>query len=189
MNGPRVPAVGCMRTESTLDEKGRRRSTFDCFLPSRLVRARAAHLKLCPSTIVTSITCEHSEKGVRAVGVIIEEESSLIQRPPRRVRAKREVILCSGAIATPHLLLLRYVSHPRDVLMRDAERTTRSGIGPADELRKKNVKVQLHHPNVGKGLVCCFSFSRLFFERSLCTLARSPGGGPHLEDTQIGHLV
>jgi choline dehydrogenase len=183
MNGPRVPAVGCMRTESTLDEKGRRRSTFDCFLPSRLVRARTANLQLCPSTIVTSITCEHSEKGVRAVGVIVEEESSLIQRPPRRVRARREVILCAGAIATPHLLLLRYASHHGNALMHDTERITRSGIGPADQLRKKKVKVQLHHPNVGKGLVCCFSFSRPFIERSRCTLARSLGGGPHLEDT------
>jgi choline dehydrogenase len=108
MNEPTVSAVGCMRTESTIDEHGRRRSTFDCFLPAALVKARSANLKLCPSTIVASITFENSDEGLRATGVILEEDQdTLVLRPPCRVQAKREVILCAGAIATPQLLLLR----------------------------------------------------------------------------------
>jgi choline dehydrogenase len=44
-----------------------------------------------------------------------------------------EVILCGGSVGSPHLLLL-------------------SGVGPADELRKVGVKVELDLPGVGRHL-------------------------------------
>jgi choline dehydrogenase-like flavoprotein len=49
------------------------------------------------------------------------------------VRANREVILCAGAIASPHLLML-------------------SGIGPADELRRHGIEVVADLPGVGQNL-------------------------------------
>ena len=67
-------------------------------------------------------------EGGRAVGVEVE----LAGR--RQVfRAKREVVLCGGAVNTPQLLLL-------------------SGIGPADELRALGVDVVVDSPGVGRGL-------------------------------------
>ncbi|RFU12138.1 choline dehydrogenase [Rhodobacteraceae bacterium W635] len=51
----------------------------------------------------------------------------------RRVRARKEVILCAGAINTPHLLQL-------------------SGIGPADVLKAHGIKVRHHLAYVGQGL-------------------------------------
>ena len=49
------------------------------------------------------------------------------------VRAKREVILCAGAVNTPHLLLL-------------------SGIGPAAELQSRRVEPLVDLPGVGKSM-------------------------------------
>jgi choline dehydrogenase len=49
------------------------------------------------------------------------------------VRARREVLLCAGAIATPQLLMV-------------------SGVGPADHLREFGIPVVLDAANVGAGL-------------------------------------
>ncbi len=51
-----------------------------------------------------------------------------------QVRARRETILCAGAIDTPRLLML-------------------SGIGPADHLRSLGIGLQLDLPGVGENLI------------------------------------
>ncbi len=66
--------------------------------------------------------------GRKAVGVEYQNNGS-----PRRATAKREVILASGPINTPKLLML-------------------SGIGPADELRSVGVDVFHDLPGVGRNL-------------------------------------
>lgn len=65
------------------------------------------------------------EKG-RAVGVEYLRRGKVV-----RVRAEREVIVCAGAIGSPHLLL-------------------RSGIGPADHLAAAGVPVVRDLPGVGE---------------------------------------
>ena len=67
-------------------------------------------------------------EGRRAVGV-----EYLRRGRRRRVRAEREVILCAGAVGSPHLLLL-------------------SGVGEADALRRLGIEVVVHRPGVGKNL-------------------------------------
>jgi choline dehydrogenase-like flavoprotein len=67
------------------------------------------------------------EKG-RAVGVRYRTEGGV-----REVRAEREVILCAGAIGSPHLLML-------------------SGIGPADHLKEHGIEPVLDLPGVGQSL-------------------------------------
>lgn len=64
----------------------------------------------------------------RAVGVEIETGGEV-----RLVESGREVILSAGAIGSPHLLLL-------------------SGVGDADDLRKKGIEVKHHLPGVGRNL-------------------------------------
>jgi len=63
-------------------------------------------------------------EGGRAVGVVAGD---------RRVRARREVILCAGAVKTPQLLML-------------------SGVGPAEHLREHGVEPLVDAPRVGQGL-------------------------------------
>ncbi len=64
----------------------------------------------------------------RATGVAFSENGQ-----PRTVRARREVILCGGAIGSPHVLML-------------------SGVGRAGDLAEKGVNVVHDLPGVGQCL-------------------------------------
>jgi len=101
---------------------GRRWSSADAFLrpvlrrPNRDVRTKAK---------VLGVELE----GERAVGVRVRRGRD----GDELVRAERQVVLCTGAIGSPHLLLL-------------------SGIGPADELKQVGVPVRHDLPGVGRNL-------------------------------------
>ena len=92
----------------TVDANGHRLSSFDAFLPLKVATARH-NLDICPNTIVTSLDIQETEDGHRAVGVFIDEEVASSSRQPAHICARREVILCAGAIATPQILMLRCV--------------------------------------------------------------------------------
>ncbi len=118
-NGPEQDGASMFQVTQ---RQGRRWSSADAFLRPVL---RRPNLEVRTNATVLGVELE----GDRAVGV-------RLGRTPgggELVRAEREVVLCAGAIGTPHLLLL-------------------SGIGPADELRQ--VGVQVHHdlPGVGRNL-------------------------------------
>ncbi len=66
-------------------------------------------------------------KGSRVVGVRIAGPDGAA------VRARRGVVVCAGAIRTPHLLML-------------------AGIGPADHLRDRGIDVVVDAPGVGSNL-------------------------------------
>jgi choline dehydrogenase len=114
--------------------KVRRSSSAIAFLYPALSRS---NLTLETNARVTRIVIENG----RAVGVeVIRKGASR----PETVRARREVIVSSGAVNSPKLLLL-------------------SGIGPAVELEKVGVEVTHDLPGVGKNLqdhmdvYCCAS--------------------------------
>jgi predicted dehydrogenase (TIGR03970 family) len=65
--------------------------------------------------------------GQKAVGVEVESSGQ------KFTVAGKEIILSSGAVASPHLLLL-------------------SGVGPQDQLRRFNIPVVHHLPGVGQNL-------------------------------------
>ncbi len=64
----------------------------------------------------------------RAIAVSFQEGEHSAQE-----HAEREIILCAGAVASPHLLML-------------------AGVGPADHLRALGVPVQIDLPGVGENL-------------------------------------
>ncbi len=77
--------------------------------------------------------------GAHALGVVVEGGRARgvrvsVRGGEQTLAAAKEVILCGGAIGSPHLLLL-------------------SGIGPADELRAAGVDVVHDLPGVGKNLL------------------------------------
>ena len=101
---------------------GRRCSTAVAYLqPIR----RRPNLEIMTRAQVRKIVLE----GKRAIGVEITDADGQM----RRLIARREVILSSGAVGSPHILML-------------------SGIGDDAELRKAGVQPRHHLPGVGKNL-------------------------------------
>jgi choline dehydrogenase len=100
---------------------GVRASTAAAFLDP--IQGRA-NLAIVPGALVTRIVVE----GGRARGITLRDA-----RGERTITAEREVILCAGAIHSPHLLMV-------------------SGIGPADALRAVGVAVVHDLPGVGQNL-------------------------------------
>lgn len=117
-NGARQEGMGFYQVTQ---KKGRRSSAATAYLKPALSRP---NLTVRRDALVLRILVE---KG-RAVGVEIAASG-------RRelLRAKREVILSSGAIGSPRLLLL-------------------SGIGPADHLKSLGITPVFDAPNVGSNL-------------------------------------
>jgi choline dehydrogenase len=80
-------------------------------------------------TVVTEATATRVLfEGGRAVGIEYRQRGDT-----KRLRARREVILCGGAIHSPHLLML-------------------SGIGPAVHLKEHGIEVLRDLPGVGQNL-------------------------------------
>ena len=115
--GPQPEGIGL--PDVNIDRRGRRVSAADAFL--RPIRSRRALTIACQVRVLRLII----DQG-RAVGV-----EYLAGAERRRVRARREVIVSAGAIASPQLLLL-------------------SGIGSADELRAQGIAAIHHLPGVGR---------------------------------------
>lgn len=110
INSPDAPAIACGRLNVTIDQHAHRCSTFDAFLPLPLALERQDRLKICAGGLVTLLDIESGPQGnKRAVGVFFEEEQSENART-YYARARKDIVLCAGAIASPQLLMLRYGS-------------------------------------------------------------------------------
>jgi choline dehydrogenase len=117
-NGAKQEGVGYHQTTT---RNGRRCSTAVGYLkPAR----QRPNLRVVTGALAERVLFE----GERAVGVAFREFGMA-----RTVRARREVILCGGAVNSPQLLLL-------------------SGVGPQDELAALGINVVHHLPGVGKSL-------------------------------------
>jgi choline dehydrogenase len=100
---------------------GRRQSTATAYLEPALGRG---NLELAQGAFVERLTVE----GDRCTGVDV-----IVNHERRHYAATAEIVLCAGAIGSPHLLL-------------------RSGVGPAAELEQVGVKVRHDLPGVGRNL-------------------------------------
>jgi choline dehydrogenase len=117
-NGPEPEGFGCYQV--TIRD-GRRWSAADAFLRPALQRANVA---LYTESWVSKIRVEDG----RAVGVDYARGGSQFS-----VTARREVILCGGAVNSPQLLQL-------------------SGIGPGAVLQAVGIPVRVDNPSVGGNL-------------------------------------
>ena len=117
-NGAQGEGIG--EAQHTI-RRGRRDSAATAYLHP--VRTRA-NLTIKTGALATKILFE----GSRAVGVRFEKNGQTIE-----ARAAREVIIASGAINSPQLLML-------------------SGVGPADKLRALGIAPLLDHGGVGDNL-------------------------------------
>ncbi|WBL72028.1 choline dehydrogenase [Serratia liquefaciens] len=121
LNGYQQEGFGPM--DRTVTPKGRRASTARGYLDQ--ARSRS-NLKIVTHALTDRIRFE----GKRAVGVdYLQGESNQITS----ARARREVLLCAGAIASPQIL-------------------QRSGVGPASLLNRLDIDLVHDLPGVGENL-------------------------------------
>lgn len=118
-NGPRQTGVGFYQF---MNRRGKRSSAAYAFIEPLMKNPRLT-VKL--NTAVKRIVIENE----RATGVVYDTGAG-----EQTAQAASEVIVCSGALVTPKLLML-------------------SGVGPADELAQHGIKVTVESPGVGQNLI------------------------------------
>ncbi len=118
-NGPEQDGVSMFQVTQV---NGRRFSAADAYLRPAVGRA---NLEVRTRTSVLGLELA----GDQATGVRVRSR----RHGPQVLRAEREVVLCAGAIGSPHLLQL-------------------SGIGSGEDLRHAGVAVRHELPGVGRNL-------------------------------------
>jgi choline dehydrogenase len=116
-----VEPEGCCETVVT-QRRGARWSTADAYLKPVM---RRENLDVRTAATVTRVVFD----GNRAAGVEFDQDGQ-----PRVVHARREVVLCGGAINSPQLLML-------------------SGIGDRGHLEDHGIDTVHHAPEVGQNLL------------------------------------
>ncbi|KAJ7645929.1 alcohol oxidase [Mycena polygramma] len=127
-NSPDIPIDVCAIMDEAIDAKLRRVSSYHAFLPLEVAEDRHQRLKICTKAVGTRIELD---SGV-AVGVVFESSNKSIPGT-FYARARKEIIVCCGAIGSPQLLLL-------------------SGIGPKEALEPHGISSVINLPGVGAHL-------------------------------------
>jgi len=117
--------TGFARTPVTM-HSGRRWSAADAYLHPATKRP---NLTVITGSLAERLVIEDGADGAVARGVSYREQSGALTE----ARASREVILCAGAIGSPHLLML-------------------SGVGDPDRLAAAGIPVAVRSLEVGRNL-------------------------------------
>ncbi|GAA1176211.1 FAD-dependent oxidoreductase [Pseudonocardia alaniniphila] len=145
LNGADQDGVGWI-DQNIVD--GHRQSAADAYI--RPVLADRPNLTVMAGAVVRGLVLS----GGRCRGV-----EYVLDGVRRRIDATREVVLCAGAIGSPHLLML-------------------SGIGPADDLRRHRIDVVADLPGVGRNLQ----------DHPMARVIRS-GAGPVASSTEVHRVL
>lgn len=106
-NAPDAPADGLVTFDSTVNDHNQRVSTFNAFLPREIALKRTGNLTICPNTLVTRIVfSQEGGKGHHAEQVLLK---SVDQKAEKvfSVKVKKEVVISSGSIGSPKVLMMR----------------------------------------------------------------------------------
>ncbi|PHH77391.1 hypothetical protein CDD80_668 [Ophiocordyceps camponoti-rufipedis] len=117
--------LGVSRMPAFIDSRGSRSSLATSFLAPDVMRR--SNLTVGVHSHVSKVLF-NDEKPPSAIGVEIQVGSQYFH-----VTARKEVILCGGAVNTPQLLML-------------------SGIGPEDQLKKHDIPIVKINETVGRNL-------------------------------------
>ncbi|KAI0631282.1 GMC oxidoreductase [Trametes polyzona] len=134
LSDPSIPAAAYVRHDISQDTKMHRHTPFNAFLSPKVLHERRDRLKICSHALVTRLELKTDSTGyMHAAGVHFEAVDSRKAGRSFFARARREVILCAGALGSPQILQL-------------------SGIGPKALLEEKGVPVVRDMPGVGSYL-------------------------------------
>ncbi|HAF75639.1 MAG TPA: choline dehydrogenase, partial [Gammaproteobacteria bacterium] len=136
---------------------GKRCSSATAFLHPASDRS---NLEILTNTTVTKVDIERGT----AIGVTGLSSNQFIE-----IRARKEVLLCAGAVNSPQLLQL-------------------SGIGPGELLQAHGVQLVLEHPHVGRHLQDHLGIS-YFYRANRPTLNRTLRGWPGRIGAGIQYLL
>lgn len=145
-NGPRQDGVGFYQVTQ---KDGLRFSSAKAFLKPAKTRA---NLTILTGAQATRVLLE----AKRATGVEVRQNGVV-----RKIKARREVVLCGGAINSPQLLML-------------------SGIGPREELSKHGIPVVHELAGVGKNLQDHLDITLMIRETSGRAISLSPSAIPRM---------
>lgn len=107
-SSPDAPCDGLSSLDSTVDKDRQRVSTMEAYLPLRTALARQASLTLCTGATVCRIDGSHHETGYRANRVVFQK-ANRGNNKVFSVKVKKEVVVSSGALGSPEILMLRFV--------------------------------------------------------------------------------
>ncbi|KAJ6551750.1 alcohol oxidase [Mycena capillaripes] len=127
-NSPDTPVDVCATLDATIDDQMRRVSSYHAFLPTSLAKDRHQRLTICTKAAATRIEFE----GDVATGVVFESSDKSVAGT-FYARARKETVVCCGAIGSPQLLLL-------------------SGIGPKEDLDNHGITSVSDLEGVGANL-------------------------------------
>ncbi|KAI1790186.1 GMC oxidoreductase [Ganoderma leucocontextum] len=120
--------MGVTKVMTFITPEGRRATTESAYLPSEVLARK--NLEVITHAHVTRILFDKSRPTPRAVGV----EFTHKEGETYRVKAKKEVVVSSGAVHSPQILML-------------------SGVGPAEHLASHGIPVVADLPGVGSHLM------------------------------------
>ncbi|MEH6527120.1 MAG: choline dehydrogenase [Sneathiella sp.] len=142
-NGPNQEGVGSYQVTQ---KNGERWSAAKGYLTPNLSRP---NLHIITDAHATKLLFENK----KATGL-----AYIKGKKPHTITARREIILCGGAFATPQLLLL-------------------SGIGPAEDLAKHGIEIVHELAGVGQNLQDHIDYVSAYRSSSRDTMGISLGGG------------
>ncbi|KAJ8074047.1 hypothetical protein PM082_012339 [Marasmius tenuissimus] len=131
ISSPYQHAHGYGRLRLSVDSTGNRGAVSAAFLPKDLVKTRSDHLHISLHSTVHRLEIREGANMLSVEGVWIQKSDATGRT--RLIKANREVILCGGAISSPHTLLL-------------------SGIGPEKHLKQHGIPVKKNMSGVGSNL-------------------------------------
>ena len=106
-NSPEAFCDGVSTLDSTVNHKRQRMSTLEAYLPRATALERRNNLKICTGAIVSGIEFTRVQgKEPRAETVKFRHAKSQSDET-FSVTAKHEVVISSGAIGSPQVLMLR----------------------------------------------------------------------------------
>ncbi|KEY75144.1 hypothetical protein S7711_01595 [Stachybotrys chartarum IBT 7711] len=103
-NDPEAPAIGYFPLDVATNSRGERVSAFTAFLNKELALQRQDRLTVCTGVVASRLEVG-SRRGL-VTGVELKPARGKGDAQRNFVNATREVIICSGAICSPQLLLL-----------------------------------------------------------------------------------
>jgi len=131
LNDPNASAQGYFLLDQTVDSKSRRLSAYHAWLNARIAIERRDRLSVCTGVVASKLKID--QKGKQVTGVHLRYARPSGEDKEYLVKARREVIICSGTVCTPQLLML-------------------SGIGPKEQIDGKGIPLVHELPAVGQNL-------------------------------------